>query len=232
MTESKTYLSTMGFHESFMLRLLARTNASKEDELVIVVPRPVVGGVADAIEGLRATCYRMRYPEPKVEEIEVGDFPKTLSQVAMIVGRSKGFVYTNLSLGLRLMDTVILLSLISTRRPFVAYFFNETGEGSEVVVRGEEVYSLLEDYTAEDMRLLMTVGKGEGVALSDLAKGLGKSEKTVVNRVSELKKRGLLNLRGKDRGVELTELGRALLVVKLGGEYKKPGGSPGGEGKG
>ncbi|EWG06397.1 MAG: CRISPR locus-related DNA-binding protein, partial [Candidatus Aramenus sulfurataquae] len=46
MTETKTYLSTMGFHESFVLRLLSRTNATRDDELIIVVPRPVIGGVA------------------------------------------------------------------------------------------------------------------------------------------------------------------------------------------
>ncbi|MEW9492184.1 MAG: CRISPR-associated CARF protein Csa3, partial [Candidatus Aramenus sulfurataquae] len=129
MTETKTYLSTMGFHESFVLRLLSRTNATRDDELVIVVPRPVIGGVAEAIDSLKASCSRMRYPEPRVEEIELGDFPSTLSRILDVVLSSKGVIHANLSVGLRSMDVLILLAILLSRKPFFAYLMSESGEG-------------------------------------------------------------------------------------------------------
>ncbi|MCI2414690.1 MAG: CRISPR-associated CARF protein Csa3 [Candidatus Aramenus sp.] len=180
MTETKTYLSTMGFNESFVLRLLSRTNATRNNELVIIVPRPVVGGVAEAIDSLRASCSRMRYPDPRVEEVELGDFPSTLSQVLDVVLSSKGLIYANLSVGLRSMDVLILIAVLLSRKPFLAYLMSESGEGHDIVVKGDEVYSLLRDYTVEDLKLLHAIGKKGEATLSELAEELGKSEKTVV----------------------------------------------------
>jgi CRISPR-associated protein Csa3 len=214
MTETKTYLSTMGFHESFVLRLLSRTNATRDDELIIVVPKPVIGGVAEAIDSLKASCSRMRYPEPRVEEIELGDFPSTLSQILDVVLSSKGIIHANLSVGLRSMDVLILLAILLSRKPFFAYLMSESGEGHEIVVKGDEVYSLLKEYTVEDLKLLYAISRKGEVTLSELANELGKSEKTVVNRLNELKKAGLVVIKGKDRGVSLTQLGNILLKMR------------------
>ncbi|MEM0033348.1 MAG: CRISPR-associated transcriptional regulator Csa3, partial [Saccharolobus sp.] len=58
----KSYFVTMGFNETFLLRLLNETSAQKEDNLVIIVPSPIISGTRTAIDSLRAQTSRLNYP--------------------------------------------------------------------------------------------------------------------------------------------------------------------------
>lgn len=217
MAETKNYFVTIGFHESFILRLLSHTNATKSDRLVIVVPKPIIGGVAEAIESLRANCSRLHYPEPEVHEIEIKDFAETLSQIVSVINSlGRGIIISNLSAGMRLMDAIILVGLIASRRDFIVYLLDEGGEGREMVIDSSEVSTLIKDYSTEEIKLLMAVEKLGKTTVPELAKLLGKSEKTVMNRISEMKKEKLIALKGKDREVVLTSLGKIVVDVRSG----------------
>ncbi|MEW9492524.1 MAG: winged helix-turn-helix transcriptional regulator, partial [Candidatus Aramenus sulfurataquae] len=123
-------------------------------------------------------------------------------------------IHANLSVGLRSMDVLILLAILLSRKPFFAYLMSESGEGHDIVIKGDEVYSLLKEYTVEDLKLLHVISRKGEVTLSELASELGKSEKTVVNRLNELKKAGLVVIKGKDKGVSLTQLGNVVLKMR------------------
>ncbi|MGC9105425.1 MAG: hypothetical protein ACP5HQ_03245 [Thermoprotei archaeon] len=68
------------------------------------------------------------------------------------------------------------------------------------------------DYSEEELRFLASLVERDRT-LTELANSLKRSEKTMLNRTSGLKKLGQITTRGKDRLVSLTPLGR--LAVKL-----------------
>lgn len=208
----KSYFVTLGFNEAFLLRLLAETNAVQEDRLVIVVPRPMAEGTRSALENMRAQALRLRYPPPEVREIGLSSFDSALLEVVSVLNPLPEPVITDLSMGMRMVDVLILLSLLITGKQFRAYL-REEGTGRAMSFSDADLRALLTDYTQEDVKLLSALS-GSPMRVEELAKTLGKSEKTVINRTADLKRLGLVKVIGKDRQVELTGLGRVLLASR------------------
>ena len=208
----KSYFVTLGFNEAFLLRLLAETNAVQEDRLVIVVPKPMAEGTKSALENVRAQAVRLKYPAPEVREIELSSFDSALLDIISALVPLQEPIITDLSMGMRMVNALILLSLIVTGKQFRAYL-REEGSGRAMSFTDQDLRALLNDYSGEDLKLLSVLSSSP-MRLDELAKSLGKSEKTVMNRASELKKLGLVKVAGKDRQVELTGLGKVLLTAK------------------
>ncbi|QGA53934.1 CRISPR locus-related DNA-binding protein [Sulfolobus sp. E5-1-F] len=209
----KSYFVTMGFNETFLLRLLNETSAQKEDSLVIVVPSPIVSGTNTAIESLRAQISKLNYPLPKVYEIDIVDFNSALSKILDLLLPLPEPIISDLTMGMRMINTLILLGIIVSRKKFTVYVRDEGG-GSRVISFNDGIMrALMREYSKEEMKLLNVLHEMEGASVTELAKMLNKSEKTLINKVAELKKYGILIQKGKDRKVELNELG--LNVIKL-----------------
>lgn len=211
----KSYFVTLGFNETFLLRLLYETSAQKEDKLVIVVPSPIVSGTKTALESIKAQAVKLNYPEPEVHEIEISDFDKAFSQILDYLLPLPEPVVSDLTLGMRMMNVLILLALIVSGKKFTVYVREESGGSRMITFNDNVVKALLRDYSKEELKLL-SVLVNNSLSVSELATSLGKSEKTVLNKLAELKKLGLLTQKGKDRKVELSTLG--LNVVKLKGQ--------------
>jgi len=210
----KSYFVTLGFTESFLLRLLYETSAQREDKLVIVVPSPIVSGTKSTIESIKATAARLNYPEPEVYEIEISDFDRAFSQILDRLLPLPEPIISDLTLGMRLMNALILLAIIVSGKRFTIYVRDEGG-GSRVMSFNENITrALLREYSKEELKLLSTLANNS-LSVSELAKALGKSEKTLLNKLGELKKLGILSQKGKDRKVELTSLGLNVVKIKL-----------------
>uniref|UniRef100_UPI0001E3063C CSA3 n=1 Tax=Saccharolobus solfataricus (strain ATCC 35092 / DSM 1617 / JCM 11322 / P2) TaxID=273057 RepID=UPI0001E3063C len=209
----KSYFVTMGFNETFLLRLLNETSAQKEDSLVIVVPSPIVSGTRAAIESLRAQISRLNYPPPRIYEIEITDFNLALSKILDIILTLPEPIISDLTMGMRMINTLILLGIIVSRKRFTVYVRDEGGGSRVISFNDNTIRALMRDYSREEMKLLNVLYETKGTGITELAKMLDKSEKTLINKIAELKKFGILTQKGKDRKVELNELG--LNVIKL-----------------
>lgn len=209
----KSYLSTLGFNENFLLRLLTSTQANKEDKLVIILPTPVVKATKTALDNLKAQCSRLNFPEPEVYELDMSkDFFSILTDVVKIVSSLKEPIYTSLSLGMRIMNVLILLSLILSEKKFKAFVSEESGEGREYVFESSDLTALLRRYSEEEREMLNEIAKGS-VTAEELAERLKKSEKTVLNKVSEFKKLGIVAQKGRGKAIELTGLGKCVVEI-------------------
>jgi CRISPR locus-related DNA-binding protein len=211
----KSYFVTLGFNETFLLRLLNETSAQRGDNLTVVVPSPVSSGTRMAFENLRVQAGRLYGVEPQLVEVAVpGEFAEVFPKFVDLILPMGEPVITDLTVGMRSFDVFILLSLLVSGKDFQVYVRDENG-GWVMGFGRREVRALLRDYSAEEIRLLLEVEKGK-TSLEELARVLGKAGKTVQNKVSELKKFSLLHQAGKDRAVTLTPLGKAVIRLRVG----------------
>lgn len=213
----KSYLITLGFQEGYAIRFLTSTQAQPEDKLVIVVPSPIVEGARNTLEALKAQCYVHRWPQPEVRELSISpeDPFKPISDMLNIIFSLEEPIYTDLSLGMRMMNALILLSLLFSRKKFKLFVRDEGGGTKELSFNSSEIYALLRNYSTEEAKLLAKLNssdKGERT-VEFLAKELGKSDKTVQNKISELKKLGLITQKGKSKAYELTALGKCVVEI-------------------
>lgn len=213
----KSYFVTLGFTESYLIRLLNETSAQREDKLVIIVPSPIASGTKSTLESIKAQAVKLNYPEPEVYEIEISDFDSAFSQILDHLLPLPEPIVSDLTLGMRLMNTLILLAIIVSGKRFTIYV-REEGGGSKVLSFNKNVVNaLLRDYSKEELKLLSILAN-TGLSVSELATIMGKSEKTLINKLTELRKLGTLHQKGKDRKVELTSLGLNVVKLKLGGQ--------------
>lgn len=198
----------MGFNESFALRLLESTSASRGDEIVVVVPSPLSGGTREAFQDLRAQSSKLYGVEPVIREIEVREsVMECLPQLVEIISPLPEPVYTDLTMGMRLFDVLILLSLMASGKQFVAYIRDEAGTWYSSF-RREEVLSLIANYTREELEVLKCFL--EPVTVKDVSLSVGKSEKTVMNKVTKFKAMGLVVKLGREK-YQVTGVGRTVL---------------------
>ncbi|BDB98537.1 CRISPR-associated CARF protein Csa3 [Saccharolobus caldissimus] len=209
----KSYFVTLGFNETYLLRLLNETSAQKEDKLLIVIPSPIVEGTKAAIENLRIQTLRLHYPNPEIIEIKISTFDDILSQLLDNLLPLQEPIISDLTMGMRLMDALILIAILVSRKKFTIYLRDENGGSRVVSFNSSDMNALFKEYSSEEFKMLYTIFKNNTITTFELSKILGKSEKTIQNKISELKKLGILTQKGKDRTVELTSLG--LNVIKL-----------------
>ncbi|AWR98098.1 CRISPR locus-related DNA-binding protein [Acidianus sulfidivorans JP7] len=215
----KSYFVTMGFNETFLLRLLNETSAQKEDNVIIIVPSPIVSGTAAAIDSLKAQTSRLNYPIPRVYEIDINNFNSSLSKILDILLPLPEPIISDLTMGMRMINALILFAIVVSRKKFTVYVRDEGGGSKVISFNDNIVRALMKDYSSEEMKLLNLLYETKGIGVTEIAKMLNKSEKTLINKLAELKKLGILTQKGKDRKVELNELG--LNVIKLNNNSKK-----------
>lgn len=208
----RSYFVTLGFNETFLLRLLSETSAREDDSLTIIVPSPISSGTEAALDNLKVQAERLYGLTPRVVEISLeGSFVELLGRVLDQVLVLAQPIITDLTLGMRMLDSLILTALIVTGKEFQAYVRDESGGGKVISFGKSEINALMRQYSVEEMRLLDALRRTGDIR--ELASTLGKSEKTLQNKVSELKRFGIVTMVGRDRKVRLTPLGEC--VMKL-----------------
>ena len=206
----RVFVAPLGFHEDFVLRSLVKFKAMGGDALYVVTCGPVVSAVKRAIDGLVAMTSRQGLPQPVLVELDCNNFYSSVGRLRELLRKHlEDDVVFCVGGGLRVLTLVVLLALVSLKKPFTLHYEPERGV-NEFTVEPEFFLNLFEELDEAERRVLSVVVLNPGVSVGEIARTLGIKEKTVRNIVTKLKKRGLVVKRGRREGVEPTVIAKAL----------------------
>ncbi|MEZ0394286.1 MAG: CRISPR-associated CARF protein Csa3 [Desulfurococcaceae archaeon] len=208
----RLFICPLGFHEDFVLRALIRRRASPSDRALALVCGPAAGGVLRAWESLTAQCNRQGLPRPELLQLTCSDAYAALGEVRRAI-ESAGDAEVVLCAGggMRLLTIVALLALVALRRRFSIHYEPEGGEQGRELFVGPELSSAIYEGLSELERKVISLALEQpGIRFSELSRALGIKEKTARNVASRLRRRGLLEKRGRGEGLFATPLAAAL----------------------
>lgn len=206
----RLFIITLGFHEDHVIRRLVNDKASRGDRVVLITASPVASATQRAYESLIAVCGRMGLPRPELVSVSADPYEGLKTLISLL--RSDGDVVLDLSGGMRYLSVYALMALLLIRREGKVYLQPESGEVSEVAVPETLIRAFFSPPRPAEVELMRLVGAG-GLSAQDIARLSGKSEKTVMNMLSSLSRRGLIVRKGRAGGVYLTSAGKLLLEV-------------------
>lgn len=208
----KVFIAPLGFHEDFILRSLVALRATRGDLVCVVTCSPVTGAVKRALDGLVSVCTRQGLPEPVLVEVNCNDFYGSLRKIRnFLKAAGSDNVFFCAGGGLRALSFMILLALVSLKKPFTLHYEPESGI-EEFTVKPEFFLNLFKEPSDTELKALNVILLKPGVSVKELAETMDVKEKTVRNIVTRLKKRGLVVKKGKKEGVEPTEIALALFT--------------------
>jgi len=189
------YLFTLGFHADHVVRRLGR--ARDVEGVVLVTVKPAVRAVLEAYRVVAGFCEKVGLPAPKLFEIDVSDPGASAAELVRLL---KGFreVVADLSGGMRIAVVLSMLSLIAASRSVdvVVYVSGEREDAPEVRIPLRVVSYLFGYLSDEKRRLIELVASAPGISVDDVARELGRSERTVRGHVGELRKAELVEVEG------------------------------------
>lgn len=201
----KTYLFTLGLHEDFAIRRLVSTNASKDDDIVILIKSPISAGIKRALNALNAVTLKMGLKDPVVREVEISEsIFQVVRKIGEILNGLKDPLVVDVSGGeSKALMLGVILSLVIYKR--IGRIYVEEDEDFYFSV--EEFRTAVEGIGSETEVVLNNVVEAPGIKLEELAEKTGKKLKTVMNEVGLLKKKRLVYQKGRGEGVYPTTLG-------------------------
>jgi CRISPR-associated protein Csa3 len=204
----RSFVFTLGFHEDFAIRRLASKAARRGEPILVLTAKPAVGAVQKAFNSLREFCLRVGLEEPRLAELDLSDGARALVEARALIGQLPGLIVADVSGGSRMVVVVAILALLALGREYELYVASETGAGFELHVPAG-VSRALSRLSEEKRAILAELSRSPGATAEELARRLGRAQKTVRNHLAELKKAGLVTARGGG-GFELTSWGRAI----------------------
>jgi len=207
--QSRCFVISLGFHEDVALRRIAESSARSDDRIVIVTGPPVPAS-QKTVDSLKLYASRLGLAEPVVLHLDPESPSSSIVRLAEVLARecSGRRLVLEIGGGLRANVALVLLAAAALKMEFS---IESTIEGSSAALRvpwGFLEYALY-GLETRDAQLLSTLAKGGFESSGELARALGVGEKTVVNRISHLRRLGLVAKRGRGRP-ELTEWGLAV----------------------
>ena len=133
-----------------------------------------------------------------------------LKIVETVKGLCEDEVVIDATGGSRALILIVLLSAIvlSTKCKVSLYVQSDTGEGWEVMLRDNQIRLLRPSLTKEKLRIILEIKRRPGVSVEELSDILNVKEKTLKNRLGELRGEGLVVRKGRGGGVFLTPWGK------------------------
>ncbi|GAY25378.1 CRISPR locus-related DNA-binding protein [Desulfurococcaceae archaeon AG1] len=83
----------------------------------------------------------------------------------------------------------------------------------DIISSALDTIQTLEELTEEKRRILETIVRNPGITPPQLARIMRKSEKTIANHITELKKQNLVITRGKTNNIHPTKLGTIIAKI-------------------
>lgn len=205
----RLFIITLGFHEDHVIRRLMNDKAVEDDRVILITASPVATATQRAYESLVTLCNKMRLPRPELVGVACNPYDGLRVLLNLMTG--EGDIILDLSGGMRYLAVYALIALLLTRRRGRVYLQPESGEVSEVMIPETLIEVFLNPPKPAEIELLKLLKGSEGISVRDLARLSNKAEKTVMNLVSELSRRGLVVRRGRGGGIFLTSVGRLVL---------------------
>ncbi len=181
---------TLGFHADHVIRRLVRIDPSTVEAINIVTARPVVKAVKQAYTEIVTIVDRTRLPPPKLIDIPIEN-PATATYLLYRLWKDYRHIVADLSGGMRPVVTITLLTLtLLTQRSYIElYVSGEREDAAEARIPLNVVnYAITKTLSHEKIEILQTLLKTPGLTQHHLAQILGKTERTIRNHLSELKK--------------------------------------------
>jgi len=206
------YFFTLGFHADHVIRRLQ--GARDVEGIVVVTAEPVVRAVHVAFGEIASFCDRVRLPAPRMVPVDISSPGEAVVRIAEAL---QGFdrVVADVSGGMRSVVVLAITALLihSTRASVRLYAVAEREDAPEMHIPLEMVRVVMGGgLSAERRRVLRTIAETPGASPGDLARALGKSEKTVRNYVAEFRRMGLVEVRGPRQGLYPTPWLRLMLM--------------------
>ncbi len=215
-----SFIFTLGFHEDYILRRLALEKAQPGSRIVVITTKPVVKTTTIAFQNLAAYCTRVGLPEPQLVEITPASFPEMLLAISEIIDSLEEPLIADLSGGMRILVITIYTAIITSKKKYKIYIVPETQETStQIEIESIHIEALTKELPEEKIKILETIARNPGITIAQLARITGKSEKTIVNHLTELKKLNLTIARGKTNNLYPTKLGE---LIARRGSIKTP----------
>lgn len=207
----RLFLITLGFHEDHVIRRLVNDKVTRSDKVVLITASPVAVATQRAYESLTTVCGKMGLQRPELVAVPADPHEGLKTLISLLSSESD--VVLDLSGGMRYLSVYALISFLMLRKRGRVYLQPESGEVSEVIIPEALIDVFFTPPKPAEIELLKLVKVSEGLSTRELAKLSNKSEKTVMNLVSTLSKKGLVVRKGRAGGVFLTATGRLFLEV-------------------
>ena len=214
----RLFIFPIGSHEDFAIRTLNKFSASKEDKIIAITLSPAVNATKNAFNSLSLNAQRIGISDINLIEIDSTDFSKVVMTII------KKFNELNIIPEQIIIDTSGGLRIFDLALFFSGFLLSLKGFKSTLIIQPEsanyETTSLdLRDLLnilrldASSIEIINQVDVNEGSTIEELSAKLNVADKTIRNKISELKKLNLIMQKGRGQGIYLTDLG--LLVKEL-----------------
>jgi len=211
----RTYVSTIGYHETRVTRPVLRNGLDDEDTVVLV--RPATGGDDRgdaAVEHVTAMLEEIA-PEATVnaEHIDTDDFETTVLACSDLLMAAEGRLIVNLGGGARELFLPLTVATL-LHAPLVDTAFQYTDVGQEV--REFPVPNLTADIPDNTVETLSAIVDRDESSIGTLADATDRSKSTVSRHVATLTEVGAVSseLHGQTKRVEATVTGRLILLAR------------------
>ncbi len=202
-----SYIFTLGFHEDFILRRLVSERAQHGSKIVVFTVKPIIGATKTAYQNLVTYCTRMGLSTPELVELSIEEAEDMISSALDTIQTLEEPIIADLTGGMRILIITIYTALIASKKRFRVYIATEGEQRAEITIESTHIEAITEELPEEKGKILETIMKNPGITPPQLAKLTHKSEKTIANHITELKKLNLVITRGKTNNIYPTKLG-------------------------
>ncbi len=207
------YVFTLGFHADHAIRRLSR--ARDVESVVVVTARPVVRAVQNAFMEIVAFCDRAGLPRPVLLDVPLEDPAGAVYAILRAVNGAK-HVVVDVSGGMRIVTFLtVVAAMIASRRSYVEVFASgEREDAPEVRVPMLVLHALLFGGLGGEKRAILELLDRFGeMSVSDIAKAIDRSERTVRAHLADLRRYELVEGGSK---VRISGWGRLLMALSRG----------------
>ncbi|MEM4972057.1 MAG: CRISPR-associated CARF protein Csa3, partial [Sulfolobales archaeon] len=183
-----SYIFTLGFHEDFILRRLLSEKAQPGNRIVVFTVKPAAGATKTAYQNLATYCIRMGLSSPELVELSIGDAEDMISSVLDILETLEEPIIADLTGGMRILVIAIYTALIASKKRFRVYVATEGEQRAQITIESTHIEAITKELTEEKRKILETIVRNPGITPPQLARIMQKSEKTIANHITELKK--------------------------------------------
>lgn len=208
----RSFIFTLGYHEDHVVRRLYGHNALPEDFIVLFTASPSVPAVRRAFEGVRGFALRTGLREPRLVEVPL-DPPDAIYVFREVLKGLPRPLVVDVSGGMRALGVLLLITLLLMGEDVDIYLQPEGGDVAEVHVPRELFEFMRRPLSELEFEVVRVVTESPGITIEEVAKAVGKSEKTVRNLISRPRKL-LITQRGRYAGLYPTKWVKVVTGLK------------------